>query len=140
MIRHFSFPSQEKDEVPVKGMKNIYSYAKLILMQKKDSHMVHDDIREEYLQSPQIYFYFIFSNKCYYHFESSAIVRCHSSIMIFLTHLPFKVTHHLLWHLTHLNLKGNIFYLSTIHTSLISLISLVTDFDCDKFPLPENIK
>ena len=32
-------------------MKNIYSYAKLILMQKKGSHMVHDDIREEYLQS-----------------------------------------------------------------------------------------
>ena len=39
------------DEVPEKGMKNIYSYAKLILMQKKDSHMVHDDIREEYFQS-----------------------------------------------------------------------------------------
>ena len=32
-------------------MKNVYSYAKLVLMQKKDSHMVHDDIREEYLQS-----------------------------------------------------------------------------------------
>ena len=33
-------------------MKNVYSYAKLIVMQKKDSHMVHDDIREEYHQSP----------------------------------------------------------------------------------------
>ena len=31
--------------------KNINSYAKLIQMEKKDSHMVHDDIREEYLQS-----------------------------------------------------------------------------------------
>ena len=34
-----------------KGNENIYSYAKLILIQKKDSQMVHDDIREEYLQS-----------------------------------------------------------------------------------------
>ena len=39
------------DEVPEKGMKNIYLYAKVIVKQKKDSCMVHDDIREEYLQS-----------------------------------------------------------------------------------------
>ena len=32
-------------------MKNVYSIVKLILMQKKDSRMVHDDMREEYLQS-----------------------------------------------------------------------------------------
>ena len=29
------------DEFPEKGMKNVYSYAKLILMQKKNSHMIH---------------------------------------------------------------------------------------------------
>ena len=39
------------DEIPVKGMKNVYSIAKLILMKKNDSPMVYDDIREEYLQS-----------------------------------------------------------------------------------------
>ena len=32
-------------------MNYVYSYAKLILKQKKDPHMVHDDIREEHLQS-----------------------------------------------------------------------------------------
>ena len=32
-------------------MKNVYSYAEPILVQKKDFRMVHDDIREEYLQS-----------------------------------------------------------------------------------------
>ena len=31
-----SWFASKADEVPVKGMKNIYSYAKLILMQKKD--------------------------------------------------------------------------------------------------------
>ena len=62
MSKRFSFLSQElhqllskiclrADEVPVKGMKNDYSIAKPILMQKKDFRMVNDDFKEEYLQS-----------------------------------------------------------------------------------------
>ena len=47
----------------MKGIKNVYLYPKLILMQKKDSCMVHDDIREKCHQSGSIVIGPIFLHK-----------------------------------------------------------------------------